>query len=153
MATAWMVRCFQASTKNTHSTIRFTPPGYCRYLHQSSYRLSSLKIQTRQIKTLKGADKQVQSVAGSQALPTEDSHVLNNNSNNNEFINTKHTRPNFLPLDTSFSNAEEAYKSKSTSELLRAMLVFKLTSVGWIVKQNAKVSGLFVCLLSRCCRY
>lgn len=45
-------------------------------------------------------------------------------------------------LDTTFNTAEEAYMSKKTSELLRALLVFKVTSLEPLVKHNMTVSSL-----------
>ncbi|WAR03092.1 PROD-like protein [Mya arenaria] len=45
-------------------------------------------------------------------------------------------------LDLSFSNAQEAYRSKTTKELLRAYFVFQLCSVPIIVKNNQKLMKL-----------
>jgi len=43
------------------------------------------------------------------------------------------------PLDLTFSNTKEAYKSKTTFELVRALLVLKLSSYGFLVNNHAKV--------------
>ena len=43
------------------------------------------------------------------------------------------------PLDMSFTNTKEAYKSKATSELMRAWFVLKLSSYSFIIDNNAKV--------------
>lgn len=42
-------------------------------------------------------------------------------------------------LDLSFTNTRNAYKSKTTFELLRAMLVLKLSSYDILVKNHKKV--------------
>ncbi|XP_013420786.1 proline dehydrogenase 1, mitochondrial [Lingula anatina] len=42
-------------------------------------------------------------------------------------------------LDLTFENATEAYKSKKTSEVLRALFVFNLCSVRWLVEHNKEV--------------
>lgn len=60
---------------------------------------------------------------------------------------TSDVRPNFLYLDTSFGNAEEAYKSKTMSELIRAMFVFRLTSIDMLVKHNMKVGCIHALLV------
>lgn len=46
------------------------------------------------------------------------------------------------PLDLSFNNTKEAYKSKKTSELIRAFLVLKLTSYDFLVNNHQKVRHL-----------
>ena len=43
-------------------------------------------------------------------------------------------------LDLTFSSAEEAFRSKKTSELIRALLVFNLCSVDLLVNNNRQVS-------------
>lgn len=43
------------------------------------------------------------------------------------------------PLDLTFSNTKEAYKSKTTSELIRALLVLKLSSYDVLINNHAKV--------------
>lgn len=43
-------------------------------------------------------------------------------------------------LDLSFSDARQAYRSKSTWEILRAWVVFKLCSINYLVENNDKVS-------------
>ena len=48
------------------------------------------------------------------------------------------------PLDLSFSNTKEAYKSKATFELIRAWFVLKLSSYNFIIEHNAKVSDIEV---------
>lgn len=42
-------------------------------------------------------------------------------------------------LDLSFSDARQAYRSKSTWEILRAYIVFKLCSINYLVEHNDKV--------------
>jgi hypothetical protein len=42
-------------------------------------------------------------------------------------------------LDLSFSDGRQAYRSKSTWEILRAYLVFKLCSINYLVENNDKV--------------
>ena len=142
MATAWMVRCLQSSHKNSPSTFKYLSTWNKNLFQPTNHRFKIHKAHCRQIQTLKGADKQVQSVAASQAFSADDGeqvHELNKNNNSSQEVRTRHARPNFLPLDTSFTCSEEAYRSKTISELLRALLVFRLTSVGWIVKHNSKV--------------
>ncbi|VVC94400.1 unnamed protein product, partial [Leptidea sinapis] len=39
-------------------------------------------------------------------------------------------------LDLTFSNSKEAFKSKKTSELVRAYLVYQICSINWIVENN-----------------
>lgn len=45
-------------------------------------------------------------------------------------------------VDLTFENAREAYRSKTTSELARALLVFKLCSVNYLVDNQIVVSML-----------
>ena len=140
-----MVRCLQSSHKNSPSTFKYLSTWNKNLFQPTNHRFKIHKAHCRQIQTLKGADKQVQSVAASQAFSADDGeqvHELNKNNNSSQEVRTRHARPNFLPLDTSFTCAEEAYRSKTISELLRALLVFRLTSVGWIVKHNSKVLSL-----------
>ena len=42
-------------------------------------------------------------------------------------------------LDVTFSNAEEAFRSKKTWELVRALAVFNLCSVNFLVDNNREV--------------
>ena len=42
-------------------------------------------------------------------------------------------------IDSDFQNAQEAFKSKTTSELLRALLVFNLCSIRPLVDYNKQV--------------
>ncbi|XP_052073864.1 proline dehydrogenase 1, mitochondrial-like isoform X2 [Mytilus californianus] len=42
-------------------------------------------------------------------------------------------------LDLTFGNAEEAFRSKKTSELVRALFVFNLCSVEFLVKNNIEI--------------
>jgi len=46
------------------------------------------------------------------------------------------------PLDLSFSNTRDAYKSKTTNQLLRALLVLKLSSYDFLVHNHSKVLSL-----------
>lgn len=43
------------------------------------------------------------------------------------------------PLDLSFNNAEAAFRSKTTLQVLRAYLVFTLCSSNYLVENNMKV--------------
>ncbi|CAM6031333.1 unnamed protein product, partial [Sphagnum compactum] len=43
------------------------------------------------------------------------------------------------PLDLSFSNTRDAYKSKTTNQLLRALLVLKLSSYDFLVNNHSKL--------------
>lgn len=45
------------------------------------------------------------------------------------------------PLDLTFLNHEAAFKSKSTFEILRALVVFQLCGIGPLVDNNEKVRG------------
>lgn len=45
----------------------------------------------------------------------------------------------FEKLDLTFSDTKEAYKSKRTSELIRACLVLKLSSFNYLVQNHEKV--------------
>ena len=47
---------------------------------------------------------------------------------------------NYDKLDPSFQNVKEAFLSKSSLELLRAMLVFNMCSVKVLVEKNKEVS-------------
>lgn len=47
--------------------------------------------------------------------------------------------PAFKKLDLSFENAKEAYKSKTTFNLIRAWFVFELCSIQFLVNNNKKV--------------
>jgi len=67
--------------------------------------------------------------------------TVNQLNNENEKVLPGVKRIDFLPLDTSFNSSEEAYKSKSTAELARALFVFQLTSFDPLVKHNIQVSG------------
>jgi len=64
------------------------------------------------------------------------SETVPNNSSNN----SPHTMKIRDNLDLSFNDARQAYRSKSTWEILRAWVVFKLCSVDYLVENNAKVS-------------
>jgi hypothetical protein len=44
------------------------------------------------------------------------------------------------PLDLSFSNTKQVYKSKTTFELARALLVLKLSSFDFLIHNHKKVS-------------
>lgn len=44
-------------------------------------------------------------------------------------------------LDLSFSSPKEAFKSKKTSELVRAYLVYQICSFDWVVENNDMVSA------------
>ncbi|CAF4885699.1 unnamed protein product [Pieris macdunnoughi] len=43
-------------------------------------------------------------------------------------------------LDLTFSNPKDAFKSKKTSELIRAYFVYQICSINWIVENNDMVS-------------
>lgn len=43
-------------------------------------------------------------------------------------------------LDLSFNSPKEAFKSKKTSELVRAYLVYQICSINWLVENNDMVS-------------
>ena len=55
----------------------------------------------------------------------------------NEFVHRQH------PDMFDFNNGQEAYKSKHTSALVRALLVFNLCSIEFIVRNQQKASVLF----------
>lgn len=44
------------------------------------------------------------------------------------------------PLDVTFENAESAFKSKTTWELVRAYIVYTICSSDYLVENNMKVS-------------
>lgn len=44
------------------------------------------------------------------------------------------------PLDTSFNNAKDSFKSKTTWELVRGYLVYTMCSSQYLVDNNLKVS-------------
>lgn len=44
------------------------------------------------------------------------------------------------PLDLSFGNAEAAFRSKTSLEILRAYVVFSLCSSNYLVENNLKVN-------------
>ncbi|KOB64742.1 Proline oxidase, mitochondrial [Operophtera brumata] len=43
-------------------------------------------------------------------------------------------------LDLSFNSPKDAFKSKKTSELVRAYFVYQICSVNWLVENNDMVS-------------
>ncbi|KAJ2942960.1 hypothetical protein O0L34_g15150 [Tuta absoluta] len=43
-------------------------------------------------------------------------------------------------LDLTFNNPKDAFKSKKTSELVRAYFVYQICSVNWVVEHNDMVS-------------
>lgn len=47
-------------------------------------------------------------------------------------------------ISIDFENTQEAYKSKSTLELMRSLLVFKLCTVDFLVDKNKEVSKLMI---------
>lgn len=47
-------------------------------------------------------------------------------------------------VDLSFSNAEEAYRSKSNFEIIRSLLVFNLCSIKYLVDNNKEVFKFFL---------
>lgn len=143
---SWKVRFLYSSGRITSSGYRLPLQFYQRSYHHHNSILRPCSIQSRQLKTIEGADKQVQPVVVSAKTladsPTEDFFQVSNSQKlkNADGIPIRHTRPNFQPLDTTFSNPEEAYKSKTTAELIRALFVFRLTSFKWLVQYNANVS-------------
>ncbi len=52
--------------------------------------------------------------------------------------------PCYDHVDLSFENTEEAYKSKTNFDIVRALLVFNLCSIKPLVAKNKEV-GFFVC--------
>lgn len=44
-------------------------------------------------------------------------------------------------LDLSFNSPKDAFKSKKTSELVRAYLVYQICSINWLVENNDMVSA------------
>ena len=54
----------------------------------------------------------------------------------NDYYQQEHPKD---PLDLSFSNTKEAYKSKTTLELTRALLVLKLSSFNFLIANHRKV--------------
>ena len=49
--------------------------------------------------------------------------------------------PAFKKVDLGFSNAEEAFRSKTNRELLRGYLVFQLCTVNYLVDHNKEVKN------------
>lgn len=43
-------------------------------------------------------------------------------------------------LDLTFSSPKDAFKSKKTSELVRAYFVYQICSINWVVENNDMVS-------------
>ena len=64
------------------------------------------------------------------------STVANCSKNNNKV----ESAPRRDQLDLTFNNAEAAFKSKSTAQILRAYLVFTLCSSNYLVNNNMKVT-------------
>ena len=50
------------------------------------------------------------------------------------------SNPRRDPLDLTFNNAEAAFRSKTTGQVLRAYLVFTLCSSNYLVENNMKVN-------------
>lgn len=46
------------------------------------------------------------------------------------------------PLDLTFSNTKEAYKSKTSAELIRTLFVLKLSSYDFLIENHPRVSAL-----------
>lgn len=44
-------------------------------------------------------------------------------------------------LDLTFNSPKDAFKSKKTSELVRAYFVYQICSVNWLVENNDMVSA------------
>ena len=63
---------------------------------------------------------------------------LNDNAKTATAVDIK-TDDGHPELDLSFENCQEAYRSKTTKELLRAYFVFQICTVPVIVKHNQKV--------------
>lgn len=55
---------------------------------------------------------------------------------------TSDEKPKYDPLDTSFNDAEAAFKSKTTFEVLRAYIVYALCSSSYLVEHNMKLMKL-----------
>ena len=51
--------------------------------------------------------------------------------------------PAYQKIDFSFANPQEAYRSKSNSELLRALVVFNICSLKPVMKDSERVSETF----------
>lgn len=51
-------------------------------------------------------------------------------------------------LDLTFENTKDAYKSKTTWELIRALTVLKLTTLDYLVENNQKVSIFFKIIIA-----
>lgn len=68
--------------------------------------------------------------------------ALQSDSEVPETVSLKH-------LDTTFTNSEEAYRSKKASELLRALFVFRVTSFESLVTHNAQVCVCVMRLFSK----
>lgn len=46
-------------------------------------------------------------------------------------------------LDLTFNSPKDAFRSKKTSELVRAYVVYQICSVNWLVENNDKVCSYF----------
>ena len=75
---------------------------------------------------------------------TEKVISININNNNKEELFQPRNEPNagHPDMDMSFNNPQEAYRSKKTSEVFRALLVFNLCSFDWLIKNQKKVCSL-----------
>ena len=47
--------------------------------------------------------------------------------------------PSRLPIDLSFNNYKECYQSKTTGEIVRALLVLNLCRINWLVDRNLQL--------------
>lgn len=83
----------------------------------------------------------------SPASPTMTVSVDKQNANSEGKATTPSTSPRRDPLDLTFENAEAAFRSKSTWEVLRAYLVFTLCSSNYLVENNMKVNDTSTALL------
>ena len=61
---------------------------------------------------------------------------------NGSNVNKNDNRTAFQKLDLTFTDTKEAYKSKKTSDLIRACLILKLSQFKFLVQNHEKVNDL-----------